>query len=183
MALLAGIRASGFQFHKGYDVTWDLGWKYMEACVGCCMVSLSAFRSLFVPGSARAWRERNRNRGPSTHAQREIWRRFKDPNRKVQRRVWTFGSAEDGLSVMPAVSTLGRADSAEKVDSAVGASAGGLPVSGSMLVHPKEIKSPRRSDTNGALTGDYVALSSEQALSTHLQTRTIEDVDSKQDWC
>ena len=129
MAVLAGIRASGFQFEKGYDVIWDLWWKYIEACVGCCMVSVSAFRSLFVPGSARAWR--SPPRGPSTDTRRRIWRQFKDPNRR--NRLSTFGGISKEVGGTSTTTTSPVVDSV-----------GGL-FSTSISYFPEEIKPPPQS--------------------------------------
>ena len=157
MALLAGIRASGFQFNKGYDVIWDLWWKYIEGCVGCCMVSLSAFRSLFVPSSARAWR--SPNRGPSTNTRQQIWRRFKDPNRKILRSPISDNFYNE-LSAMPATSSF-RVDSAERLASAMDTPARSLSILGSMLLYPGETKpSSMQSKVDRVLTTDQIDLKS-----------------------
>ena len=48
MILIAIIRISGLRAGNSIDVAWEIFWQFMEACIAVLMVSLTAFRSLFV---------------------------------------------------------------------------------------------------------------------------------------
>ena len=48
MILIAIIRISGLRTGNSIDVAWEIFWQFMEACIAVLMVSLTAFRSLFV---------------------------------------------------------------------------------------------------------------------------------------
>ena len=62
MILMAITRAAGFRFHGKFDNTWVFIWQHLEACVAVMMLSLTAFRSVFVAAKpnpkekrAKAW--------------------------------------------------------------------------------------------------------------------------------
>ncbi len=48
MAVTAAVRVSGLKFHGTFDVVWLFLWQQIEACVAVAMISLTAFRSVFV---------------------------------------------------------------------------------------------------------------------------------------
>lgn len=48
MTFTAAIRVSGLRYHGAFDVVWLYVWQHMEACVAVIVVSLTAFRSVFV---------------------------------------------------------------------------------------------------------------------------------------
>ncbi len=57
MVVVAIVRMSGYRIHGvgingSLDTTWSFFWVYIEACVATIMASITAFRSLFVQGSA-----------------------------------------------------------------------------------------------------------------------------------
>ncbi|MCJ1390693.1 hypothetical protein MMC18_003554 [Xylographa bjoerkii] len=54
MALAALTRVSGYRLNGIVDVTWQVIWKWTEACVASIMGSLVAFRALFSHGGTRA---------------------------------------------------------------------------------------------------------------------------------
>ena len=61
MIIIACIRISGFRVHGSYGYTWQAFWMEFEACTAVIMVSLTAFRSLFVAeGSRRSEEKRGR---------------------------------------------------------------------------------------------------------------------------
>ena len=58
MAITASIRVSGINFRGTFDELWLYLWQEIEACVAVAMISLTAFRSVFVASeSSRARRE------------------------------------------------------------------------------------------------------------------------------
>ena len=48
MTFTAAIRVSGLRYHGTFDEVWLYVWQHMEACVAVIVVSLTAFRSVFV---------------------------------------------------------------------------------------------------------------------------------------
>lgn len=48
MAITASVRVSGLKFRGTFDEVWLFFWQHAEACVAISMVSLTAFRSVFV---------------------------------------------------------------------------------------------------------------------------------------
>ena len=58
MAITASIRVSGLSFRGTFDEVWLYLWQEIEACIAVTMISLTAFRSVFVASeSSRARRE------------------------------------------------------------------------------------------------------------------------------
>ena len=58
MAFTASVRVSGLKFRGTFDEVWLFAWQHIEACVAVAMISLTAFRSVFVGSEAlRAQRE------------------------------------------------------------------------------------------------------------------------------
>ena len=58
MALTAAVRVSGLNYNGKFDIVWLYGWQHAEACIAVIMISLTAFRSVFVSSqSSRARRE------------------------------------------------------------------------------------------------------------------------------
>lgn len=60
MIIVAIIRVSGLHYHGTIDNTWIFLWQQVESCVAVTMLSLTAFRSVFVAGrsggnNARGW--------------------------------------------------------------------------------------------------------------------------------
>ena len=59
MAITASIRVSGLETRGTFDEVWPYLWQHIEACIAVIMISLTAFRSVFVASeSSRARRER-----------------------------------------------------------------------------------------------------------------------------
>lgn len=58
MSLVACIRVTGLGLVKPYDLNWSDFWLEIEACVGVLMVSVTAFRTIFVSNISKANRER-----------------------------------------------------------------------------------------------------------------------------
>ncbi len=52
MFMIAIVRMSGHHINGSLNTTWSLFWVYIEACVATIMASITAFRTLFVQGSA-----------------------------------------------------------------------------------------------------------------------------------
>lgn len=60
MIIVAIIRVSGLHYRGKFDNTWIFLWQQVESCVAVTMLSLTAFRSVFVAGKssgnkARGW--------------------------------------------------------------------------------------------------------------------------------
>ena len=74
MIVVAVVRMSGIRTAESIDETWEVFWQCTEACIAVTMVSLTAFRSLFVanassrekksktPYKERLWYPRKRSR-------------------------------------------------------------------------------------------------------------------------
>jgi hypothetical protein len=52
MAITACVRVSGLSFRGTFDNVWLFVWQQIEACVAVAMISLTAFRSVFVGSEA-----------------------------------------------------------------------------------------------------------------------------------
>lgn len=64
MAFTASVRVSGLKFRGTFDEVWLFAWQHIEACVAVAMISLTAFRSVFVGSEAlRAQRESPKSLG------------------------------------------------------------------------------------------------------------------------
>lgn len=62
MAVVALTRLSGVTTQGSVDSTWNMIWQHVEACIAVTMVSLTAFRSVFIstdsaasPRQAKPW--------------------------------------------------------------------------------------------------------------------------------
>lgn len=53
MAVIACVRVSGIRVTGSFDDTWNLFFQHMEACIAVTMVSLTAFRSVFISGESK----------------------------------------------------------------------------------------------------------------------------------
>ena len=59
MAIVASVSVSGLRFRGTFDEVWLWFWQQIEACIAVTMISITAFRSVFVASeSPRARRER-----------------------------------------------------------------------------------------------------------------------------
>ena len=56
--VVALIRVTGFYYHHVYDDTWLILWSQLEACVAVTMISLTAFRSLYVANVSKLRKKR-----------------------------------------------------------------------------------------------------------------------------
>jgi len=56
MIIMAVIRLSGFRYRHTFDDSWILIWLQLEACIAVTMVSLTAFRSIFVENAYKQHR-------------------------------------------------------------------------------------------------------------------------------
>ena len=52
MIVIAIIRIAGLHYKGTFDNTWIFLWQQVEACVAVTMLSLTAFRSVFVSGTS-----------------------------------------------------------------------------------------------------------------------------------
>lgn len=48
MAVTAAVRVSGLNYQGTFDIIWLYIWQHIEACVAVIVISLTAFRSVFV---------------------------------------------------------------------------------------------------------------------------------------
>lgn len=58
MSFVACVRVTGLGVDQPYDVIWADFWLQIEACVGILMVSITAFRTIFVINATKANQER-----------------------------------------------------------------------------------------------------------------------------
>ena len=74
MVCITLVRAAGFDIGKVEDVTWDIYWVFMEACVACIMASIAVYRTVF--DTSRSSRGTGRQRqGIPYSGQKRIVRR------------------------------------------------------------------------------------------------------------
>lgn len=58
MTFTAAVRVSGLNFRGTFDIIWLFIWQHIEACVAVSMISLTAFRTVFVSSqTSRARKE------------------------------------------------------------------------------------------------------------------------------
>jgi hypothetical protein len=74
MIIVAIVRSLGLRYHNTFDYTWLAMWQQIESCVAVTMLSLTAFRSIFV--STKPSSDKARPWVPSTH---RLFRKFKKP--------------------------------------------------------------------------------------------------------
>ena len=48
MILVAIVRRTGLEYHGTFDTVWLFTWHHIEACVAVIMISITAFRSIYV---------------------------------------------------------------------------------------------------------------------------------------
>ena len=53
MVLIALVRIGGYCIQGKIDITWQLFWQYIEACIAVIMGSATAFRTFFVSENSR----------------------------------------------------------------------------------------------------------------------------------
>lgn len=53
MALITLIRIGGYRIQGKIDITWQIFWQYIEACIAIIMGSATAFRTLFIAENSR----------------------------------------------------------------------------------------------------------------------------------
>ena len=82
MVCVAFVRAAGFRIHGVEDVTWDIYWIYVEACVACIMSSVAIMRSIFGDPDSRSPKPSR----TKTHSLRD--RLAKKAARGSSRRYW-----------------------------------------------------------------------------------------------
>ena len=59
MTIVAVVRRFGLNYHGSFDMVWLFTWHHIEACVAVIMVSITAFRSIYVSSqTCRARKER-----------------------------------------------------------------------------------------------------------------------------
>lgn len=55
MSIIAIVKASGIRTPSdSFDILWELFWQQIEACVAVLMVSITAFRSIFISNKPKA---------------------------------------------------------------------------------------------------------------------------------
>ena len=75
MIVVAAIRMSGIHYHGTFDNTWIFLWQQVETCVAIMMISLTAFRSLFVANASKA--RENKKISPWLSSTPKVFRRHK----------------------------------------------------------------------------------------------------------
>lgn len=64
MVVVALTRISAYRLRGIIDLTWQLFWQYMEACIALAMASLTTFRTVFITVSSKR-NEKKHHQGPS----------------------------------------------------------------------------------------------------------------------
>ena len=92
MAITASVRVSGLSFHGSFDEVWLYFWQQIEACLAVIMISLTAFRSVFVSSEfSRARKERAK----------KPW--FSSPIAAIKRSKTHRGSDEEATQGLPSI--------------------------------------------------------------------------------
>ena len=79
MIIVAIVRIAGMRKRGGVDIVWLAFWSQQECSIAVLMVSVSAFRSLFVPSPASPPIPRQQRYSPS-EKKRRVLRRRPDPD-------------------------------------------------------------------------------------------------------
>ena len=58
MIIVAIIKVAGVKYYGSAELTWGALWQQIEACAAVSMISLTAFRSVFVSNSSTSSREK-----------------------------------------------------------------------------------------------------------------------------
>ena len=96
MTIIAFVRISGYRAHGSYGYTWQAFWMEFEACVAVIMVSLTAFRSLFVTAESKASRSKFRP-----------WYSSSVARLRKGRKTSVSGHIMEGLPAVPRATTTG----------------------------------------------------------------------------
>ena len=103
MAIVACVRVSGLKFQGTFDEVWLYLWQFIEACVAVAMISLTAFRSVFVSSA-------------SSRARKEAEKKYKSPwysstleklSTRKKQRSWDAEAAVRGLPSIPGATLTG----------------------------------------------------------------------------
>ena len=64
MTLVAIVRRTGLEYHGTFDTVWLFTWHHIEACVAVIMISITAFRSIYVSSlqTSRARKQQANNK-------------------------------------------------------------------------------------------------------------------------
>lgn len=85
MILMAITRVSGIHYRGKFDNTWIFLWLQVEACIAVTMLSLTAFRSLFV--AAKPGLNDNNKASPWVPSTRRLLGRYKRSRASDQQRL------------------------------------------------------------------------------------------------
>ena len=101
MIISAIVQISGIHAPShAIDVTWEIFWQLVEACIAVIMVSLTAFRSLFVAHSAAAQNRQDRHRDSGRRNRLDSMKFWK-------KRVSDDSEEMDGLPEIPRATITG----------------------------------------------------------------------------
>ena len=82
---ISGINSSG-NYGQSFDLVWEVFWQQTEACIAVIMVSLTAFRSVFVSNKPKPQRKEARP-----------WHRFGKVSTKSSDKRSSTGTEESNL--------------------------------------------------------------------------------------
>lgn len=99
MALIALVRIGGYRIQGKIDITWQVFWQYIEACIAIIMGSATAFRTLFVGENSRQTPEKK----PSYSFRLHLLRRNDSTG---ERSDWE-GANERHLPIVPSATLSG----------------------------------------------------------------------------
>lgn len=96
MIIMAIIRVSGLHYHGKFDNTWIFMWQQVEACIAVTMLSLTAFRSVFVSGKPGV---QNKKASPWVPSTRRFFGNYRKSKASGQQRL-------DDLTIPSATLTM-----------------------------------------------------------------------------
>lgn len=102
MVVVALIRISAYGLRGNIDLTWQLFWLYMEACIALTMASVTTFRTVFITVSSK--RNEKKHQRPSYSMRQRLVAKLGGRSRPDELEKW---ENEEGLPTVPGATLTG----------------------------------------------------------------------------
>lgn len=77
MIIAALTRVGGYRYRGVLDLTWEIFWQWVEACIAVIMGSMTAFRSLFVSNGSVIYKDGQRKAPSYSSVREKLLKKFK----------------------------------------------------------------------------------------------------------
>lgn len=94
MTFTALVRRAGLKYHGTFDMVWLFTWHHIEACVAVIMISITAFRSIYVSSQQVA-------RARKQHANEKPW--YSSPVAAIRRKRALDRKDEEFVASLPTI--------------------------------------------------------------------------------